>query len=124
MATPESSTASKQFDKPLGAVEDIQRDMQAVRDDVARLAQQVAALLSATSTEAIRGVKAQVNRARQSLDGAIADAGEKGLDAVDAVRDQTETLMEALEDAVHKRPFATLGIALGLGFLFGATWRR
>jgi|ERR1700730_15972225 ElaB/YqjD/DUF883 family membrane-anchored ribosome-binding protein len=117
MANPDRSAASRDLDKPLGAVEDIQRDMQLVREDLARLAQQVGALLGATGSDALR-------RAKQGFDGVMADAGEKSLDAVDAVRDQAHTVLEALEDAVHKRPFATLGLALGLGFLFGATWRR
>ena len=113
MANPDRSA----IEKPLGTMEDIQRDIQTVRDDLARLAQQVGALVASTGSDALR-------RARQSLDGVITEAGEKGLDAVDAVRAKTDTALEALEDAVRKRPFATLGIALGLGFLVGATWRR
>jgi ElaB/YqjD/DUF883 family membrane-anchored ribosome-binding protein len=52
------------------------------------------------------------------------DAGDSGLEAVHAVRDTTASAAGALEDVVHKGPFAMLAIAIGLGFLFGATWRR
>jgi ElaB/YqjD/DUF883 family membrane-anchored ribosome-binding protein len=124
MANQERSVAAKEFDKAAGTMEDIKRDLQAMRDDVSRLAQQVAGLLSVTGGEALREVKAQMSRAKKSFDGAISDAGEKGMEAVDAVRETTDTMVGALEDAVHERPFATLAIALGLGFLFGATWRR
>ena len=49
-------------------MDDIQRDLQLVRDDVSRLAQQVASLLSVTGGQALREVKAQMSRAKQSLD--------------------------------------------------------
>ncbi len=36
---------------------------------------------------------------------------------------EVKAQMSPLEDAVRERPFATLAIALGVGFLFGAIWR-
>ena len=30
----------------------------------------------------------------------------------------------SLEDVIAQRPLATVGLALGLGFLIGVTWRR
>jgi len=119
MANQERSSASKQFDKASGSIDEIEHDLQAMRDDVTRLAQQVAALLSAAGSEALRDVKAHLNRAEQGL-----DAGDSGSEAVDAVRDTAATAVGALKDIVSKRPFATFAIAIGLGFLFGATWRR
>lgn len=124
MASQERSVANKEFDKAAGTIDDIQRDVQVMRDDLSRLAQQVASLLSVTGSEALREVKAQMSRAKQSLDGVLSDAGEKGMEAVGTVRDSTDSALEALEDAVRQRPFATLAIAVGLGFLFGASWRR
>jgi ElaB/YqjD/DUF883 family membrane-anchored ribosome-binding protein len=122
MANQERS--SKEFDKTAGTIDDIQHDLQVMRDDMSRLAQQVASLLSVTGSQALREVKAQMSRAKQSLDGVLSDASEKGMEAVDAAREGTATALEALEDAVRQRPFATLAIAVGLGFLFGASWRR
>ena len=124
MASQERSVANKEFDKAAGTIDDIQRDLQVMRDDVSRLAQQVASLLSVTGSQALREVKAQMSRAKQSLDGVLSEASEKGMEAVDTVRESADTALEALEDAVRQRPFATLAIALGLGFLFGASWRR
>jgi ElaB/YqjD/DUF883 family membrane-anchored ribosome-binding protein len=51
-------------------------------------------------------------------------AGQKGQEAMDNVREVGDTLAVAIEKSVTKRPFTTLALALGLGFLFGATWRR
>jgi ElaB/YqjD/DUF883 family membrane-anchored ribosome-binding protein len=119
MANQERSSASKEFNKASGSIDEIEHDLQAIRDDMTRLAQQVAGLLSAAGSEALREVKAHMDRAKQGL-----DAGDSGLEAVDAVRDTAASAVGALEDVVHERPFATLAIAIGLGFLFGAMWRR
>ena len=117
-------SAAKEYDKAAGTVDEIQRDLQVVRDDLSRLAQQVARLLSVTGSQALREMKAQMGRAKQSLDGALSDASEKGMEAMETVREGTDTAFEALEDAVRHRPFATLAIAMGLGFLLGASLRR
>jgi ElaB/YqjD/DUF883 family membrane-anchored ribosome-binding protein len=119
-----ANPANKEFDKAAGTMEDVQRDLQLVRDDLSRLAQQMASLLSVTGGQALREVKAQMSRAKQNLDGVLSDASEKGMEAMGTVRESTDTALEALEDAVRRRPFATLAIAIGLGFLFGASWRR
>jgi ElaB/YqjD/DUF883 family membrane-anchored ribosome-binding protein len=100
---------------------EVQRDLQAISDDVARLAQQVTTGLSSASSDAVAEVKVQLNRIRDGLQDVIAEAGGKGMDTV---KQTTDTVLGALEDSVRQRPIATLGIALGLGFLFGATWRR
>ena len=51
-------------------------------------------------------------------------AGQKGQGAMDNVREVGDTLAVAIEKSVTKHPLTTLALALGLGFLFGATWRR
>jgi ElaB/YqjD/DUF883 family membrane-anchored ribosome-binding protein len=43
---------------------------------------------------------------------------------MDAAQDVATSIEETLEDLVHERPLATVGLALGLGFLIGAAWRR
>jgi ElaB/YqjD/DUF883 family membrane-anchored ribosome-binding protein len=96
---------------------DIQADLQALRDDVARLAQQIADIFAA------RGGKAW-QRARASVDEALADAEDRGQDAVDAVREVGDNMAEAIDKSLHERPYTTLALALGLGFLLGAAWRR
>jgi ElaB/YqjD/DUF883 family membrane-anchored ribosome-binding protein len=117
-------SATKEFDKASETIDDIQRDLQAMRDDMSRLAQQVASLLSITGSEALREVKAQMSRAKRSLDGTLSEAGEKGMEAVDTMREGADTVLESLEEAVRERPFATLAIALGMGFLLGASLRH
>jgi len=96
---------------------DIQADLQALRDDVAKLALQIADIFAA------KGSKAW-SRARSGVDEAIADAEDRGRDAVDAVREVGDNLAGAIDESLKNRPYTTLALALGLGFLFGATWRR
>jgi ElaB/YqjD/DUF883 family membrane-anchored ribosome-binding protein len=124
MTNPERYANVKEFDKTAATVEDIQRELKVIRDDIARLADQVSALLSSGGNDAIREVKAQIDRFRDRLDDVLSDAGAKGLDAIGGLRDSADTLLDSLEDAVRKRPISTLGVALGVGFLFGVTWRR
>jgi ElaB/YqjD/DUF883 family membrane-anchored ribosome-binding protein len=85
---------------------DIQSDLQALRDDFAWLAKQFGDILADKGGAAWR-------RARSSVDGVVSDAPDKGREAVDAI-----------DEAIKKRPYATLAVVAGLGFLFGATWRR
>jgi ElaB/YqjD/DUF883 family membrane-anchored ribosome-binding protein len=72
---------------------------------------------------------------KANIQSAIADAGEKGQqalnyagqkgrEAMDNVREVGDTLAVAIEKSIAKRPYATLAPALGLGSLLGATWRR
>jgi ElaB/YqjD/DUF883 family membrane-anchored ribosome-binding protein len=96
---------------------DIAADLQALRDDVARLAQQIAGIFAA------KGNKAW-DRARSGVDDAIADVEDRGRDAIDGVREVGDNMAAAIDESLKNRPYTTLALAVGIGFLFGATWRR
>ena len=96
---------------------DIQADLQALRDDVARLAEQIADIFAAKGGDAWR-------RARSGVDEAIADVEDRGRAAVDAVVEVGDNFAGAIDESLKERPYTTLALALGIGFLFGATWRR
>ena len=96
---------------------DIQEDLEALRDDVARLTQQLANVL------AVKGNKAW-RRAKSNVEGAISDAQDAGMEAVGAVREVGDNVVDAIDESLKKRPYTTLALAAGIGFLFGATWRR
>jgi ElaB/YqjD/DUF883 family membrane-anchored ribosome-binding protein len=96
---------------------DIQADLAALRDDVTRLAEQVAAIFAAKGDKAWQ-------RARAGVDDAFADAEHRGREAVDAVREVGDNMLGAIDESLKHRPYTTLALALGIGFLFGATWRR
>jgi ElaB/YqjD/DUF883 family membrane-anchored ribosome-binding protein len=96
---------------------DLQKDLQALRDDFARLAEQVGEILAGKGNAAWQ-------RAKSSVDDVVADAQAKSQEAVSAVREVSENFVEAIDESIKERPYTTLAIAIGLGFLFGATWRR
>ena len=101
----------------LAASGDTQADIQALRDDVARLAKQIADIFAAQGNKAW-------GHARAGVDEALADAESRGREAVEAVREVGENMRRAIDTSLQERPYTTLALALGLGFLFGATWRR
>jgi ElaB/YqjD/DUF883 family membrane-anchored ribosome-binding protein len=112
------ATRTKDNGKEPGATaKEIQADLQALQDDVAKLTRQLGELVAAKGTAAWQRTQANVNDI-------IADAQNKGTDAVDAMRDMSGDVVDAIEDSVHRRPYTTLAIAVGVGFLVGATWRR
>ncbi len=63
-------------------------------------------------------------QARANVDSAVDDLSERGGAMMNAAQDAASSIEETLEDVITQRPLATVGLALGLGFLIGATWRR
>jgi ElaB/YqjD/DUF883 family membrane-anchored ribosome-binding protein len=77
---------------------------------------------------AVREVKANIENviadAGERSQQALNYAGQKGREAMDNAREVGDTLAVAIGKSVAKRPYTTLALALGLGVLCGATWRR
>ena len=96
---------------------DIQEDLDALRDDVSRLTQQIASILTSKGNKTWE-------RARANVEGVISDAQDKGMEAVGAVREVGDNMVDAIDESLKKRPYTTLALVAGIGFLFGATWRR
>lgn len=96
---------------------DIQADLEALRSDVTRLGNQLAEIFAS------RGGAAWT-RARSNVEGVMSDVSAKGQEAVEAVREVGDNVVDAIDESLKTRPYTTLAIALGIGFLFGAMWRR
>jgi ElaB/YqjD/DUF883 family membrane-anchored ribosome-binding protein len=96
---------------------DMQQDLEALRGDVAKLAQQLSSIVGSRGNAAWR-------RATSRVEGVVSDVQGKGMEAVDAVREVGDNMVDAIDESLQKRPYTTLALAVGLGFLFGATWRR
>jgi ElaB/YqjD/DUF883 family membrane-anchored ribosome-binding protein len=96
---------------------DIQKDLQALRDDLARLAEQVGEIVAAKGNAAWR-------RTKTSVDGVVSDAQDKSREAAHAMRDVSDNFVDAVDESIKNRPYATLALVAGLGFIFGAAWRR
>jgi ElaB/YqjD/DUF883 family membrane-anchored ribosome-binding protein len=102
---------------PAAVVDDIRKDLQTLREDVMRLAGQVSTLVGATGDQAFGDVK---QRMRQMGD-TVSDIGERGRDMA---TDLLDNVGATLEENMRTRPLATLAVAVGLGFIVGALWRR
>jgi ElaB/YqjD/DUF883 family membrane-anchored ribosome-binding protein len=102
----------------------LEKDVTAVKNDIAALTDQITDAINnfagAASKQARRGYK----QARANAESALDDASERGSAMLDAAQDAAVTIEETLEDVITQRPLATVGLALGLGFLIGVTWRR
>ncbi len=97
--------------------ERLEKDVMAVKNDIAALTDQVT---DALKKQAKHGYK----QARAQVDSAVGDVTERGGAMMDAAQDAANSIEETLEDVITQRPVASVGLALGLGFLIGATWRR
>ena len=96
---------------------DMQGDLQKLREDFHRLADQVAEILANRGNAAWR-------RAKSSVDDVVADAQDKGRDAASAMREVSDHFVGAIDESIKTRPYTTLALVAGIAFLFGATWRR
>lgn len=96
---------------------DFQKDLQTLRDDLGRLAEQVRDIVSSKGNAAWR-------RAKTSAEGVMSDAQVKGQEAASAMRDVSGHFADAVDESIKNRPYTTLAIAVGLGFLLGTGWRR
>jgi ElaB/YqjD/DUF883 family membrane-anchored ribosome-binding protein len=96
---------------------DLAADLQVLRDDFAKLAEQVGDILGSKGNAAWQ-------KARSSVDDMVAGAQDTGREAVDAVREVSDNFVEAVDESIKTRPYTTLAIAAAIGFFFGALWRR
>ena len=103
---------------------DFSDDLQKLRRDIGRLADQVSNSLQEAGDDALTEAKVQIRRIKDNVDGIISSASEKGLDATKAMREVTDNVGMAVEESLRARPFATLAVAIGVGFIFGIAWRR
>jgi ElaB/YqjD/DUF883 family membrane-anchored ribosome-binding protein len=90
--------------------ESIQDDLAAMRDEIAELTKKLSVILSKRGNSAWR-------HARSGVEDTVSDLGQRA-------RETGEDFTDTLSDALQNRPYTVLALAAGLGFLFGATWRR
>lgn len=102
----------------------LQKDVSAVKDDIAALTGQIADALNTFAGIAKGQAQRGYRQARANVDSAVSDLSERGGTAVDAAQDAANSLEETLEEVIQQRPLATVGLALGVGFLLGLAWRR
>ena len=104
--------------------ERLEKDVAAVKSDIAALTDQITDALNSFAGSARKQARRGYKEARANMDTAMDDASERGSAMMGAAQDAAYSIEESLEDVITQRPLATVGLALGLGFLIGVTWRR
>src|SRR5258708_32588373 len=100
---------------------DLQADLEALRNDVARLTSQIADIFASKGNEAWSRAASNI---KSNIEGGMSDATAKGQEAVDAVREVGDNVVDAIDESLKNRPYTTLALAVGIGFPFRATCRR
>ena len=104
--------------------ERLEKDVAAVKSDIAALTDQITDALNTFANSSRKQARRGYRQARENVDSAIDDMSERGGAMFDAAQEAYGSIEETLEDAITQRPLATVGLALGIGFLIGAAWRR
>ena len=104
--------------------ERLEKDVAAVKHDISALTDQITDVLNSFAGTAQKQARRGYKQARANVDSAVDDISERGSAVMNAAQDAATSIEETLEDVIAQRPLATVGLALGLGFLIGVTWRR
>jgi ElaB/YqjD/DUF883 family membrane-anchored ribosome-binding protein len=104
--------------------ERLEKDVTAVKNDIAALTDQITDALNSFAGSATKQARRGYRQARANAEQAVDDMSERGGAMMDAAQDAASSIGESLEEVITERPLATVGLAIGLGFLIGVTWRR
>jgi len=104
--------------------ERLEKDVAAVKSDIAALTDQITDALNTFANSSSKQARRGYSQARENVDSAIDDMSERGSAMMGAAQEAYGSIEETLEAAIVQRPLATVGLALGIGFLIGAVWRR
>jgi ElaB/YqjD/DUF883 family membrane-anchored ribosome-binding protein len=104
--------------------ERLQKDVSTVKNDIAALTDQITDALNAFAGQANKQARRGYRQARDNMDSTFDDMSDRGSAMMSAAQDAAGSIEESLEDVITQRPLVTVGLALGLGVLIGAMWRR
>lgn len=104
--------------------ERLEKEVAAVKSDIAALTDQITDALNTFANSTGKQARRGYRQARENMDTAIDDMSERSSAMMEAAQDAYGSIEETLEEAITQRPLATVGLALGIGFLIGAAWRR
>jgi ElaB/YqjD/DUF883 family membrane-anchored ribosome-binding protein len=104
--------------------ERLEKDVANVQSDISALADQITDALNTFAGTARKQARRGYKNARANVDSVVDDLSERGGAMMGAAQDAAGSVEETLENVITERPLATVGLALGLGFLIGVTWRR
>lgn len=104
--------------------ERLENDVAKVQSDITALAEQITDALNTLAGTASKQARRGYKQARANVDSVVDDISERGSSMMDSAQDAAVSMEETLENVIAERPLATVGLALGIGFLIGMAWRR
>jgi len=104
--------------------ERLEKDVTSVKNDISALADQITDALNTIAGTASKQARRGYKNARANVDSVVDDLSDRSSAMMGAAQDAAASVEETLENVITERPLATVGLALGLGFLIGVTWRR
>jgi ElaB/YqjD/DUF883 family membrane-anchored ribosome-binding protein len=104
--------------------ERLEKDVANVKNDISALADQITDALNTLAGTASKQARRGYKNARANVDSVVDDLSERSGAMMGAAQEAAASMEETLENVITERPLATVGLALGLGFLIGVTWRR
>lgn len=109
---------------PAAAVDDFRKDLQALRDEIARLGGQVTTQFGATGSQAID----EITQVLRRMNDVVASASERGRGMAKEIAGDVGRKLEgnvrSLEGNVRAHPFGAIAVAVALGFVLGTLSRR
>jgi len=99
----------------------LERDLKAVKTDIAHLSQQIVEAVNALGTVAEAQGRRGVRRARGQVDALASDASDRAASLANAAESAASSMGDTLAEAIQERPLAA---AMSVGFVIGVTWRR
>jgi len=102
----------------------LQKDLTAVKNDIAHLSQQIADAVTTLAGIAQRETRRGARRARENVDAVMSDASGRAGALAGAAQEAASSVQESLEEVIEERPLTSVAIALAIGFVIGVTWRR
>jgi len=60
----------------------------------------------------------------RNVGGVVSDVRDRGREAVEAVGEVRDNVAGAIDKSLKRRPYTTLALAVGVGFVLGALWAR
>ena len=104
--------------------ERLEKDVTSVKNDISALADQITDALNTLAGTASKQARRGYKNARANVDSVVDDLSDRSSAMMGAAQDAAASVEETLENVITERPLAIVGLALGLGFLIGVTWRR
>jgi ElaB/YqjD/DUF883 family membrane-anchored ribosome-binding protein len=87
-------------------------------DEVGELRRQVQQLAEQVGEHVASSAAGVLNRAKAGVADAMSGVGDKGQEAVAGVREVGDNLTRAIDESLKRRPYTTLAVAFGMGFVF------